>query len=82
MYEIINDPIDVSVTFVGKRVAPKVFKWNGKNYPIKQVNMIHHAKEGTKRIFYFSVSDMTNYFKLRFDPEFMEWRIVELYTDG
>jgi len=82
MYELINDPIDVIVNFAGKRVAPKVFKWNGKEYPVKQVNLVHHGKEGNKHIFYFSVSDLTNYFKLRFDPEFMEWRIVELYTDG
>lgn len=82
MYELINEPIDVLVNFAGKRVAPQVFKWNGREYKIKQVNLIHHAREGTKRIFYFSVSDLTNYFKLRFDPEFMEWELVELYTDG
>ncbi len=82
MYELINDPIDVIVNFTGKRVAPKVFKWNDKEYQIKQVNLVHHSQEGSKRIFYFSVSDLTNYFKLRFDPVLLEWHIVELYTDG
>lgn len=82
MYEMINEPIDVIVTFVGKRVAPRILKWNGQEYRVKQVNLVHHANEGNKRVFYFSVSDLTNYFKLRFDPEFLEWRLVELYTDG
>jgi hypothetical protein len=82
MHEVLNDPIDVIVSFAGSRVIPKRFRWNEKDYDIKNVNLVHTAREGTKRIFYFSVSDLTNYFKLRLDPEFLEWRLVELYTDG
>lgn len=82
MHELINDPIDVLVSFSENRVIPKHFSWNQKTYDIKAVNLVHTAREGAKRIFYFSVSDLTNYFKLRLDPEFLEWRLVELYTDG
>jgi hypothetical protein len=49
---------------------------------LKNVNLVHSAREGAKRVFFFSVSDADNYFKLKLDPTSLEWRLVELYTDG
>jgi len=82
MYETLNDPIDVLVTFAQNRVQPRWFRWNGRNYQVKKVSLVHTAREGMKRVFYFSVSDLTNFFKLKLDPDLLEWRLVELYTDG
>jgi len=82
MHEILNDPIDLNVDFKNKFVRPQKIWWDKRTYNIQSVNLIHRAKEGHKNIFYFSVSDHVNYLKLRLDPEFMEWRLVELYTDG
>lgn len=82
MYDLVNEPVDVLVAFRNNRVMPWLMKWNGKKYNIKQVNLIHSVREGSKRIFYFSVSDLLNYFKLKFDTETLEWRLVEIYTDG
>jgi len=82
MHEILNDPVDVHVTFAENRVIPRAIRWNQKDYKIETVNLVHTAKEGHKRVFYFSVSDLTNYFKLKLDPEHLEWRLVELYTNG
>ncbi|MDP2631139.1 MAG: hypothetical protein Q8P30_00010 [Candidatus Uhrbacteria bacterium] len=81
MHELLNDPIDVNVDFTGKRVRPKRVFWDNRAYNITTVNLVHSAHEGTKRIFYFSVSDSCNFMKLRLDPEILEWRLVELYTD-
>lgn len=82
MHEILNDPIDVVASFTENRVVPCIMKWNQKDYKIETVNLVHTAREGHKRVFYFSVSDLNNYFKLKLDPEYLEWRLVELYTDG
>lgn len=82
MHEILNDPIDIVVSFTDNRVIPKRLRWNRTDYEIKNINLVHTAREGTKRVFYFSVSDLTNYFKLKLDPETLEWRLVELYADG
>lgn len=82
MHELLHDPIDVIVSFSDNRVLPRRMRWNQRNYDIKRVNLVHSAKEGHKRVFYFSVSDSTNYFKLKLDPEHLEWHLVELYTDG
>lgn len=82
MYDLVNEPVEMFVAFKHNRVAPWIMKWNGKNYDIKQVNLIHVVREGGKKIFYFSVSDLLNYFKLRFDTDTLEWHLVEIYTQG
>jgi ribosomal protein L24E len=81
-HEFINEPVDVLVAFHENRVVPKRMRWNSREYEIRSVNLVHTAREGAKRVFYFSVSDLTNYFKLKLDPEFLEWQLVETYTDG
>jgi len=82
MHEYLNDPIDVTVSFQDNRVLPRTMRWNQRDYDIETVNLVHSAREGQKRIFFFSVSDTANYFKLKLDPTELEWRLVELYTDG
>ncbi len=80
MHQFLNDPIDVIASFCQNRVTPKQMRWNERDYEIERVNLVHTAREGQKRIFYFSVSDSANYFKLKLDSEFLEWHLVELYT--
>ena len=82
MHELLNDPIDVTVDFTRERIRPRRVVWDRHSYDIKSVNLVHKAREGTVNIFYFSVSDTTNFFKLRLDTETLQWRLVELYTDG
>lgn len=82
MHEFLHDPVDVLVSFSDNRVVPKRMRWNQRHYEIDSVNLVHSAREGQKRIFYFSVSDKANYFKLKLDPESLEWHLVELYSDG
>lgn len=81
MHEILNDPVDVTVTFRGRRVHPTTVTWGGRTYAMDHVNLVHSVREGTKRIFYFSLSDATNFMKLRLDTELLEWRLVEMYTE-
>lgn len=81
MHEILNDPVDVDVTFHGKRVHPTHVVWSGRTYAMDHVNLVHCVREGTKRIFYFSISDKTTFMKLKLDTELLEWRLVEMYTE-
>jgi nucleoside-diphosphate-sugar epimerase len=81
MHQLLNDPIDVFVSFSGHRVRPRKFVWDGRDYDVKTVNLIHAAREGGKRLFYFSVSDAVNYFKLKLDTELLEWHLVEVYAE-
>lgn len=80
MHTFLNEPADVTVDFAGRRVRPCSVRFGGRAYPITKVNMVHATKEGAKRVFYFSVSDPANFFKLRFDAETLEWRVLETYA--
>lgn len=80
MHETLDDPVDVIVAFKNNRVLPRRLQWNGNTYDIETINMVHTVREGKHRVFYFSVSDKANNFKLRLDPQHLEWRLIELYT--
>lgn len=81
MHQLLNEPIDVIVDFSDKRARPRRVRWDNKVYEIKSVNLIHTAKEGQKRLYYFSVSDNSNFMKLQLDTETLEWRIMEIYSE-
>lgn len=79
--EWVNEPVEVRVDFCGKRVVPRAMHWNNKLYPIRNVNLVHSTNEGSRKLFFFSVSDSTNYFKLQLDTDNLEWKLVEMYAD-
>jgi len=80
MHEYLNDPVDVDVAFAGRKVRPSMVRWGKREYSISKINLVHGAREGAKRIFYFSVSNAANFMKLRLDTETLEWRLVEVYS--
>ncbi len=80
-HEVLYESVDVDVRFEQHRPKPVTIKWNRQNFRITQVNMVHAVKEGDKRVYYFSVSDRTHFFKLRFDTELLSWNLVEFYTE-
>lgn len=82
MHTFLDDPVDVLASFTKAQVRPLRMRWNEKYYEIKNVNLVHTGREGTKRLFYFSVSDDSNAFKLKLDPDILEWKLVELYCEG
>lgn len=80
MQTITDDPVDVVVSFSAGKVQPWKLRWGAASYIVKYVNLIHSNKEGQQKIFYFNVSDDENSWKLRFNTENLEWRLVEAYT--
>jgi len=82
MLEKINEPVEVLVKFISQKVEPAFFKWRGKTYRIEKINMIHKERDGNDKIYYFSVSDKVNYFRLAFFTRDLSWRIEELFYEG
>jgi len=82
MYETIDEPIKVLVSFGQNQVRPLIFEWRGKKYEIDKVNLVHQQRAGNDKLYYFSVSDQANYFKLSFNTRDFNWRLEELYTEG
>jgi hypothetical protein len=82
MLERFNDIIEIRVCFSPTKVLPESFVWQGRLYYISKVNMIHSSGSGLDKVYYFSVSDEANFFKLAFYVKDLSWRIEELYYTG
>lgn len=82
MYEEVNETVEVLVGFFKKQVRPLAFRWRNKKYTVNKVNLVHVSQEGKNKVYYFSVTDDTNYFKLRFNTESLDWKLAELYYSG
>ena len=82
MFESINEKIKVLVEFDGSKVMPKFIKWRNKTYRIEKLNMVHKERDGNDKIYYFSVSDNVNFFRLSFHTRDLGWIIEELYFEG
>jgi hypothetical protein len=81
MHEQLDEPIDVMVSFAGTKVKPTVFLRQGRQYHIDKVNMVYTSKEEGTKVYYFSVSNSSHYFKLRFNPATLLWRLQEIYWE-
>ncbi|MDP2708428.1 MAG: hypothetical protein Q8O93_00025 [bacterium] len=82
MHEKINELIEALVDFKGAKVCPKFFKWRGKTYRVEKINLVHCERLGGDKIYYFSVSDNANFFRLAFSTADLSWRLQELYYDS
>lgn len=82
MHEKINEPVEVLVKFNQTKVEPTFFKWRGKTYRVEKINMVHKERLGNDKIYYFSVSDNANFFRLAFSTADLSWKLEELYYDS
>ncbi|MCX6796498.1 MAG: hypothetical protein NTW06_03295 [Candidatus Falkowbacteria bacterium] len=81
MLEKVNEPIEVLVNFNRQRIRPTFFKWRGKTYRLEKLNLVHKTRDGNDKIYYFSVSDQANYFRLAFYTRDLSWKIEEIYCE-
>jgi len=82
MLEKLDEPVAVAVQFNNTKVIPVFFKWRNKTYRVEKINMVHKERDGNDKIYYFSVSDNANYFRLAFFTRDLSWRLQELYYEG
>jgi hypothetical protein len=82
MLEKVDDPIEVVVNFNAHQVMPTSFKWQGREYNVEKLNLVHKERDGNDKIYYFSVSDKVNYFRLAFFTRDLSWRIQEIFFEG
>lgn len=82
MLEKVDDPIEVLASFTAELVMPVSFKWKGREYQVKKLNLVHKERDGNDKVYYFSVSDEANYFRLAFFTRDLSWRIQEVFFEG
>lgn len=81
MYEKLDEKIDVLVEFSDGKVLPNFFRWQDRTYKIEKINLVHSERKGNDKIYYFSVSNNVNFFRLAFFTRDLSWRIQELYYE-
>lgn len=81
MFSQINDPIEVVAFMKAGEIRPLKLLWHGREVVIKIVNLSWSRWEGRSKIYYFAVSDSTDYFKLRFDTDKLSWTLLESYIE-
>lgn len=79
MLEAINQPIDVLVAFLQKKVVPLSFSWAKKKYSIDQVNMVYKKKEGQNLFYIYTVMSEGAYYKLCFNTNDNKWLLEEAF---
>jgi len=77
----INEVIEVVAIFRANKANPVKFAWQGREYKIEKLNLMHSRFEGRSKIYYFEVSDKVNYFKIKFDTDKLIWTLIETYAD-
>lgn len=81
MIEQINEPIEVIAKFAANKTVPVKFLWQGREILIKKVNLAYSRWEGRAKFYFFAVSDGTNYFKLQFNSDNLNWILLESYVE-
>ncbi len=77
-YDQIHEPIDVLVAFRKEQPEPMVFKWAKRYYQVKKINLVHAERVGREKVYYFSVSDEVNAYRLSFRTESLAWQLEEM----
>ncbi|GMU25158.1 MAG: hypothetical protein AMXMBFR16_00630 [Candidatus Uhrbacteria bacterium] len=78
VYEKVNQPVEVLAAFRNDRTEPMTFKWGKKYYQIRKVNLVHSEHNGREKVYYFSVSDDANAYRLSFRTESLKWMLEEI----
>ena len=81
MLEKVNEPVEVLVKFNRQKVLPTFFKWRQKTYKVEKINMVHKKRSGNDKIYYFSVSDNANWFRLAFFTGDLSWKLEEHFFE-
>lgn len=76
-YETVAEPVEVLVAFHTDRPEPMAFKWANRYYQVHKVNLIHMERIGQEKVYYFSVSDEANIYRLSFRTGSLAWRLEE-----
>ena len=76
-YEPIREPVEVLVAFKNDKPEPMMFKWGTQYHQIRKVNLVHAERIGREKIYFFSVSDDANSYRLSFSTESLRWQLEE-----
>jgi hypothetical protein len=72
-----RDPIEVLCAYLHDKALPVYFRWNARRYKVDKINFVHSVRRGRDKLYFYSVSQGENYFKLCFDTGRNSWQMAE-----
>ena len=77
-YEQVKQPVEVVVVFKKRQPEPFIMKLGKQFIHIRKVHLIHSERIGRDKVYYFSVSDEANAYRLSFSTETLHWYVNEV----
>jgi hypothetical protein len=82
VHETIDEPVRAVVVFTGKRMMLRAFSWNNRTYGVDKIHMVHRVRDGAEWLYFYAVTSGATSYRLCFSTGVLQWRLVDLYTDG
>ncbi|HPF95528.1 MAG: hypothetical protein KC582_04150 [Candidatus Magasanikbacteria bacterium] len=77
-YEQVKQPVEVVVVFKQRKPEPFIIKWGKRYIRIQKIHLVHSERIGRDKVYYFSVSDNANAYRLSFSTETLHWHMDEV----
>ena len=56
-------------------IRPSWFVWEGRKYPVKEINYVWMDRQGREKLYCFAVTDGANNYELSFNAEQANWKL-------
>lgn len=78
----VGEQVTVIASFGGRDgVRPLSFNWDGRVIQVKEVTYRWVQQDGSKRLYFFSLTDGRALYSLYFDPAGLRWGLQAVETD-
>jgi len=81
MYQTINETISIAGVYSRSKFSPKKFKWNNKEFPIKEITLTSDTRDGTIKKRFYSVLSNGNLYRIEFNRESESWTLNEIWVE-
>ena len=80
MSTMIDERVSVNLlsSHLRHTVMPTSLSWRGRQYRIIKVGLHHTIQEGKTLCHIFSVTDGNSFFKLQFNTQSLNWKLLEI----
>jgi hypothetical protein len=70
------EPVEVFAKFLKGRIIPLYFVLSGNRFNISRINYVWNQRKGRTVLYYFSVADKNDTYRLCFNSEAMSWHLI------
>jgi hypothetical protein len=82
MYNTINEKVKVLAAFENGKILPKVFKWQNRDYKIKEIALYYTEKDGASINHCFGIETVDGgIFKIELNDKSLVWTLQEVWVD-